>query len=129
MSVGDKDMPHLIDFAVHGGNDGDVVVDDTRIADSSGVDFDDRSCCRETWKRDMHGGELLPVAYDVHMLERPAGPSKTGWGVMDDKQGGEYKTMRRGHGAYVPMISAEVIRRRERIMLHVLFVEVWVGSR
>ena len=36
---------------------------------------------------------------------------------MDDKQGGEYKTMRRGHGAYVPMISAEVIRRRERIML------------
>ena len=37
--------------------------------------------------------------------------------VMDGEQGGECKTIRRGHGAYVPMISAEVRNRRERIMM------------
>ena len=42
MSSKDKDMPHLFDFVVHGGgNDGDVAVDDARIADSTGIDFDD----------------------------------------------------------------------------------------
>ena len=37
-------MPHLFDIDVHGrSNDGNVAVDDARTADSTGVDFDDRS--------------------------------------------------------------------------------------
>ena len=58
----------------------------------------------------MHGGELLPVAYD------DGGRPKPRRDVMDGEQGGEYKTKRRGH-AYVPMISAEVRNSRERIMM------------